>query len=608
MTPSTVTTTRTSLLPDMIAARAAAMPDATAALTETDTLTYRQLMHRADLITRALYRDALFVDEIVGLACPRGIDGLAAMVGLLLGGAAYLYLDPATPQPRRARLLNQCTVRSVVTAGPDTEAETALGRRTWAVEDLADGSERDGRPAGEPQAARPWRPGIEPGNLCYVAYTSGSTGTPKGVAVEHGAAANMAVQLAEVFGVTPGTRMLQFAAWSWDAAACEILVTLAAGGTLVLAPEHLRTGGPDLAAFLRRHRVRVATLTPSLLAALPEADLPDLRTLVAVGDRCPAELVDRWARDGRQFLNGYGLTETTVAVSVGRCLPGRPVTIGHPLPGVTVRVVDDNDAPVGAGQPGHLLVGGVGLARGYLADPLPDRPDEPVIDTSGRFFHDPHGIRWYRTGDVVIQDPDGGLRYLHRADDQIQVHGHRIEPAEIAAVLRSDPHVRACAITQVGGRLVAYVMADRPRHAEALLAAHLAEQLPPHMLPAVHVVEDWPLTDDGRPDLAALASATRAAAAIGDAAAAPGVDAGVLADVLAMVRQVLGRPDVETDDDFFDVGGHSLLAAELSVRLEQRFGTSVDVQEVIDRPTARLLAGLVPRPAQAGASPGAVTR
>src|SRR5262249_44176335 len=157
--------------------------------------------------------------------------------------------------------------------------------------------------------------------------------------------------------------------WAWDAAVCEILVTLTAGGTLVLAPDALRHGGEDLAGFLRRHRVEVATLTPSVLAALPHGDLPDLRTVVAVGEPCPAEPVTRWGQPGCRFLNGYGPTEATVAVSVGECRPGRPVTIGRPLPGVTVRVVDAADTPVPAGQPGQLLVGGVGVARGYLTNP-----------------------------------------------------------------------------------------------------------------------------------------------------------------------------------------------------------------------------------------------
>ncbi len=606
MTTTCMTTTRSPLLPTLIAARAEATPDAIAVRTDTDTLTYRQLMRRAGLVAQALYDDALFVDEVVGLACPRSVDGLVGMLGLLVGGAAYLYLDPATPQLRRARMLDQCAVRSIITAGPNRAPETTLGRRTWAVQELvADGGHDEHAPGERGAHPAAWQPRIEPGNLCYVAYTSGSTGTPKGVAIEHGAAANMAVHLADVFGVTPGTRVLQFAAWSWDAAACEIMVTLAAGATLILAPEPLRTGGPELAAFLRRHEVQVVTLTPSLLAALPEADLTDLRTLVAVGEPCPPDLVNRWARDSRQFLNGYGLTETTVAVSVGRCLPGRPVIIGHPLPGVTIQIVNDTDEPIATGEPGHLLVGGVGLARGYLADPLPDRPDEPVIEPGGRFFHAPDGTRWYRTGDVVVQDPDGSLRYIRRADAQLQVHGHRIEPAEIAAVLRSDPHLRACAITQVGGQLVAYVQTDLPGHAETQIAANLAAQLPPHMVPTVHVVEEWPLTGDGRPDLEALAHATRATASIGDAPHAV-VDDSVLADVLAMVRQVLDHPDVEADHDLFDVGGHSLLAAELSVRMEQRFEVTVDVREVIDHPTARLLAGLIRQPSPTG--PGAVPR
>src|SRR6266545_1162751 len=379
-----------------------------------------------------------------------------------------------------------------------------------------------------------------PEDLCYVVYTSGSTGIPKGVAVEHRGVANMTVQLARLFQVQPGVRMLQFASWAWDAAVCEILVTLAAGATLVLAPDTARRGGEELAAFLRHQRINVATLTPSLLAALPYDALPDLHTVVAVGEPCPAPLVTRWAAHGRRFLNGYGPTEATVAVSVGECRPGEPVTIGHPLTGVTVRVVDDTGTPAPVGQPGELWVGGVGLARGYLAD-LADSVDTdadggPVVTSGGRFVVD-DGVRWYRTGDVVHQRPDGALVFVGRRDEQVQLHGHRIELAEVAHAIRRHPHVQACAVKVRATRLVAFVHTDDLDLTGPHLAKAAAQWLPPHMIPEIHLVDTWPVNDQGKLDLAALTTANGVQPT--PDASVPSPPDGAVADALALVRLLL---------------------------------------------------------------------
>ena len=546
-----------TLVPDLVAGWAAATPGATAVVDGDRALTYRQLLDEAGRVARALRRAGAGRDEAVGLACRRGIDGLTGMLGILLAGSAYLYLDPTWPAERREHMVRECRVRLVLADPPDPDPGLDRGPAAPA--------------------------GVLSGDLCYVVYTSGSTGVPKGVAVEHGGAANMARRLAGAFAVRPGVRMLQFASWAWDAAAGEIFTTLAAGGTLVLARDEVRHGGEELAALLRAERVQVATLTPSLLAALPEGGLPDLRTVIAVGEQCPPDLVARWA-PGRRFLNGYGPSEATVAVSVGRCRPGEPVTIGRPLPGVRVRVVDAAGVPVTNGYPGELLVGGRGVARGYVsAPPVGASGRGPVVTPGDRFLDLPDG-RWYRTGDLVSRQPGGALVYRGRVDDQVKVNGHRVELAEVEQGLRRHPGVRACAVAAGGGRLVAYVVGEVSRPADVL--AEAARWLPEFMLPSeIRLVDVLPLTANGKLN-------RRALSALADAAPEAGAR-DVLRETLALVHQALESGEVGPDDDVFDAGGHSLVAAQLAVAATERFGVPVTALHVYDHPTPARLAALI---------------
>ena len=549
--------TRSMLVPQTIARWAVTTPDAPAVVDGPRTVSYRQLLQAAWRVAAAVRRAGAGRDDVVGLSCRRGIEGLSGMLGILLAGAAYLYLDPAWPVQRRRHMVRECRVPLALTDAPD-DLDVPRLRLAEANRGLN----------------ITYPPKAEPGDLCYVVYTSGSTGTPKGVAVEHRGAANMAHRLAEAFDARPGARMLQFASWAWDAAAGEIFVTLAAGGTLVLAREAVRNGGEELAALLRAERVRIATLTPSLLAALPEGGLPDLRTVVAVGEPCPPELVARWA-PGRVFLNGYGPSEATVAVTVGVCRPGMPVTIGRPLPGVTVRIVDASGAPVPDGQPGELIVGGEGVARGYVT--------AGREFTSGDRFLDGPGGRWYRTGDLVARQPDGSLAYRGRLDDQVKVNGHRIELAEVEQGLRRHPGVRACAVVAGTGRLVAYVVPGLPLSPPDLLAV-AARWLPEFMLPSeIRLVDVLPLTGNGKLNRHALTAD----------ATPPAGERDVLGETLALVRQALDAGEVGPDDDVFDAGGHSLVAAQLAVAATERFGVPVTALHVYDHPTPAKLAGLV---------------
>jgi amino acid adenylation domain-containing protein len=572
-------------VPEMIAAWARVTPDAVAVVAGDRVLTYGQLLDRAWRVAGAVRRAGAGRDEVVGLACRRGLQGLTGMLGILLAGCAYLYLDPGWPVQRLRHMARECRLPLVLTGRQDV----GLG-----VPRLRIGVAARGAAPPESAAAR-----VRPGDLCYVVYTSGSTGAPKGVAVEHSGAANMVRRLAAAFGVGSGVRMLQFASWAWDAAACEILVTLGSGGTLVLAGDRARHGGEELATLMRDQAVHVATLTPSLLAALPEAGLPNLQTMVAVGEPCPPELVARWA-PGRRFLNGYGPSEATVAVSVGRCRPGEQVTIGRPLRGVLVEVVDETGVPVARGEPGELVVGGVGVARGYVTGAADGYEGRGPVVVSGGGFVDAPGGRWYRTGDMVYQRADGHLVYLGRIDGQVKVRGHRIELAEVEQALRRHPQVRACAVAAGGGRLVAFAVPRADTLPAGEVLAQAARWLPDFMLPhEIRVVDALPLNRNGKLDRVALRAL---AAAPGTApepvtpgtAPKPAAPAGdLLADMLALVREALEAEQVGPDDDVFDAGGHSLVAAQLAVAATERFGVPVAALQVYDNPTAARLAALI---------------
>lgn len=543
----------TVLTHDRVLALAAEHPDAVAVVDGQRAVTYGALVQRATAAAARL-ADAGVAgpDQVVGLTGPRSADGVAGLLGILLAGGAYLFLDAALPRDRARHMLDRCAVEVILAAG-DAPVD-GQGRRVVRV--AAPPPHRTTPPAVAT---------ITPADLAYVIYTSGSTGIPKGVAIEHGGVANLVVSLADVLDVCPGTRVLQFSAWSWDAAAAEILMTLAAGGTLIVAPDAVRQGGDPLADFLRTEAVEAATLTPSVMATVVADDLPALRTVAAVGETCPPALIERWARDGRRVLNGYGPTEATVAVSVGACAPGEEVHVGPPLSGVDVRILD-----------GILHVGGAGLARGYVEDLAATPPR--FSDGDGRFLRDADGKRWFDTGDRVRLRGDGSLVHLGRVDDQVQVHGHRVELGEIEATLRRAPSVTACAVVVRGGRLVAFVTGDL-----AGLDDHARAWLPPHMVPELVAVDALPRTAGGKLDRAALTAAS----------APPGERAGLVAVVLDAVHRLLEDSAAGPDDDFFALGGHSLLAAELSVELAGRVGVDLPVLTIFDHPTAARLAAAI---------------
>jgi acyl-coenzyme A synthetase/AMP-(fatty) acid ligase len=461
---------------------------------------------------------------------------------------------------------------------------------------------------------------VRPHHLAYVIYTSGSTGRPKGVQIEHRSLSHLVANGLRAFDLGPESRLLQLARVTFDVAILEIFCALAAGAALVLPSSVDLLVGAELVRALRERAVTVAALPASLLATLPAAPLPALRTLVVGGEACPSEVVDRWA-GGRRFLNGYGPTEATVGATVARCEPGQgKPPIGRPLTNIEVYVLDADRELVPIGVQGELYIGGVGLARGYLNDPEL---------TAARFVASPlrpaSGERLYRTGDRVRWRADGQLDFVGRIDRQLKLRGFRIEPGEIEAALREHAAVQDAVVVlreEVPGHaaLCAYVVLTGPGEArpstaspdepEAYLRRFLRERLPDYMVPSAIVeLAALPLTPHGKVDLALLPPLRARRTPSGSSAPEGASRAGTPeARIAAVWAEVLGIQQVGRGDSFFDLGGTSLLLAQVQAQLEAMFGVTIPIPVLFQHPTPRALAEALHRGAEADPAPAAAAR
>ncbi|HEX6901809.1 MAG TPA: non-ribosomal peptide synthase/polyketide synthase, partial [Thermoanaerobaculia bacterium] len=545
------------LLHEMVEEQAARRPDAPAIVFEGGELTYTELDRRANRLARRLRRLGVGPEVRVGLRAERSPETIVGLLAVLKAGGAYVPIDPAYPAERIAWMRADSGI-SVLLTQEDLLAEPGESREPL------------------PSAAGP-------DDLAYVIYTSGSTGTPKGVLVTHRGLDNLAEAQGRLFGIDQDSRVLQFASMSFDASVSEIAMAFRAGAALVLADRNSLLPGPELIELLRDQGITKATLPPSVLAALPEADLPALRTIVVAGEACPVELARRWAA-GRRLVNAYGPTETTVCATAWVYDGGDRLPIGRPIRNAEVYVVDPQGGPAPVGVPGELLVGGIGLARGYH-----NRPDL----TAERFVPHPFatGERLYRTGDLVRFRSDGELEFLGRIDHQVKIRGVRVELGEVEAALLAQPGVReAVAVAREDGfgpaRLVAYVTGEGLDGME--LREALSRSLPEPLVPAVIVaLESLPLTPNGKVDRKALPAPEAAARDF----VAPRTD---LERFLAgLYQEVLGVERVGIHDDFFALGGNSITGAMFVNRLQKELGEIVHVVVMFDAPTVAQLAAWV---------------
>ena len=559
---------------------------------------YAQLDRQASGLAGRLRRLGVGPEDLVGLCLERTPTAVAALLGILEVGAAYLPLDSSHPPARLQLVLDDARPRVLLT-------QRSLRDRLppWpAVVCLDDPDDAPAAPPAEPPL--PLR--TRPDNLAYVIYTSGSTGMPKGVLVEHRNLANLVRAQIPLFGLAPGGRVLQMISWSFDASLGELFRTLCSGATLVMASPEELLPGPGLLRLLRRERITSAAMTPAVLAALPTEELPDLRTLAVGGEACPPEVAARWGR-GRRLLNGYGPTETAVGATLawGWDLGRRP-PLGRPLANVRAYVLDGRLRPVPVGVPGELYLGGAGVARGYLG--------RPGL-TAERFLADPHGeagTRMYRTGDRVRWLADGQLEFMGRADEQVKVRGFRIELGEVEAVLTRHPGVGAGAVLAVadgGGssRLVGYVTASDPAQAPSAgeLRGFLREWLPEYMVPSAFVVLDQlPRTSNGKLDRNALPAPSLRTLSVAEEYTAPRNDAEtVLAGICA---QVLGLEQMGIHDNFFELGGDSILSIQVVARANEA-GLPLTPQDLFRHQTVAELAAASVAAGASATEQGSVT-
>ena len=587
------------LLDDFLRASAALHPDVVAIdvppgkrRPHRETVTYADLDALSDRIAGHL-APRISGEAIVALLLPRAsILHFAAQLGVLKAGGAYTCLDPAFPPDRMGEILDDAAPVAVL-------ADAAGAARLQAL-NLPDGLVID--PAQLATTAPPTglQPGrIGPDSLAYVIYTSGTTGKPKGVMVEHRNIANLVASDQAEFALAPGDRVVQGSSSAYDSSIEESWLALASGATLVVMDDDAARLGPDIVGWLQRERVSVFCPPPTLLRTSgcsdPVAALPLLRLLYVGGEALPRDLADLWAA-GRRMVNGYGPTECAVTCVRGDVLPGKPVTIGRPVPGMQALVLGDDLAPVADGEQGELCMAGAGVARGYRN--RPDLTAENFVD------HPVHG-RIYRTGDLVHRDPSGNLHYHGRIDAQVKLRGYRIELGEIEARLAGLAGIRAagCRLQGPDGAqdLIAWIVPEDPTAPPAvdLLRADLAQTLPRYMVPqGIGLLQALPTTVSGKLDRKALPELALAGVATVTTMVAPqGETETLLASAMA---QVLKRPDgVSAAADFFEeLGGDSLTAALLVTLLRQDPRTDwITVSDIYEARTVQALARAADRTA-----------
>ncbi|MEV6163999.1 amino acid adenylation domain-containing protein [Streptomyces sp. NPDC052052] len=590
------------LLPERFAKQAFRTPGSVAVADGGGTMTYEELDRASARVAHFLGDLGAGPETLVGVCLPRSADLVVALLGVWRAGAGYVPLDPAQPQSRLTGLIRRCGADLVLAGADLDEAVTQAGARRV---DLADA------PQPAPDAAP--LPAADPAGVAYAVFTSGSTGMPKAVAVTHAGIANRIGWSVERHTLGAGDRVLHKTTIGFDAAGWEIFAPLVAGATVVLAPHGAERDPAALLRAVAAEDVTVLQVVPSVLRLLVEegdwSGCGALRLLFSAGEALHADLVARLrakAGDRLEVWNTYGPTECSIdatAHPVDPTLTSGPVPIGRPLPGLKALVLDASGAPVPVGVPGELYVGGVGVARGYVA-----RPDL----TAERFVPDPYatepGARLYRTGDQVRWRADRTLEYLGRLDDQVKVNGVRIEPAEIEAALVAHPAVTGAAVVPYaaeggGKRLVAHLTCAGPAVDTAEVRAHLAQRLPDSHLPSViHVLDAFPLLPNGKVDRAALPTADEIAAAQAEFVAPRDAAEELVAGVWA---ELLGQERVGALDDFFALGGTSLQLTRLAARLRAASGEKISLRGLFAATTVEAQAALLSTTAPgAAADPG----
>lgn len=547
-------------------------------------LTYAELARQAGALAGRLRSLGVGPEAVVALFLERSPEMVVAQLATLNVGAAFLPLDPAYPEDRLAFMLEDSSTTVMVTRKVLSDSLRPRSAEVLCLEDLEDGENAEGA------LAAPLDPHRE--NLAYLIYTSGSSGRPKGVAITHGNLARSTAARFAYYREGPQAYLL-LPSFAFDSSVAGIYWTLCAGGTLVLPEDEPQNNPTPLAALVATAGVTHLLALPSLYDLLLEkpASLAGLNTAIVAGEACTPELVTRHHRlvPGARLFDEYGPTEATVWSTVEACLEGDArVSIGRPVPGGQVYLLDSLGWPVAVGLGGELVVAGGGVGRGYAG--------RPAL-TAERFVPDPFaaelGARLYRTGDLARHRDDGRIDFLGRIDSQVKIRGYRIELGEIEALLGAHPELKEVAVAVRGEgadlRLVAFCVAalDLPPTAEALRGV-LLNTVPEYMVPAAWVMLDrLPRTPNGKVDRKALPEGDDGTLARGPFVAPRTPVEEMLAGLWA---DVLNLPQIGAADNFFDLGGHSLSATRVITRINEAFEVELNLPQLFGAPTPAQMA------------------
>ncbi|MBN3878012.1 amino acid adenylation domain-containing protein [Nostoc sp. JL23] len=547
-------------------------------------LSYKELNIRSNQLAHYLKKLGVVPDVLVGICVERSPEAIVALLGILKAGGAYLPLDPSLPQERLDFMLEDAQVSVLLTQEKllkhfeDFSNPIICIDKDWAT--ITQHSQENPTNC------------VKYNNLAYIIYTSGSTGKPKGVLLQHQGLSNLAASQIEVFNIQPINRILQFASLSFDASIFEIVMALQTGATLYLANKESLLPGQPLLKLLREKAITHITLPPAVLAVLATESLPALQTIICAGESCTDDIVKRWWNSQRRFFNAYGPTEATVwstVAEISHIIEKPP--IGRPIPNTQIYILDKHLQPLPIGITGELYIAGEGLAQGYLN--CPELTTEKFVPNP---FNDKKGARLYKTGDLARYRPDGNIEFLGRIDNQVKIRGFRIELSEIETVLSKHQSVQKAVVIvkeNISGNkyLVAYIVLNvEMQNFSSLLRKFLKEKLPEYMLPKAFVMLDsLPLTASGKVDRLALTELDSPASGLIDKTFIPPRTSteSTLAKIWA---EVLNIEHVGIYDNFFDLGGDSLLTVRLMKQIHKHFERELPLSSLFLNPTIESLA------------------
>lgn len=582
------------LVPDLVSEQAKKTPHAVALASNTHALTYGQLDSRANQLATRLQSLGIGVESLVGICMQRCPEMVVAALAVLKVGGAYVPMDAEYPVERLLFVLRDTQLRVLIT---QEEVSQRLPAGDWQVV-ISDEQQK---------ALEEWAPapaaelgGLQ--NLAYVIYTSGSTGQPKGVQITYQGLLNLIYWHRRAFSITGADRASQVASFGFDAAVWEVWPYLTAGASVHFSDDSTRGSAQGLREWLLAQKITVSFVPTAMAESLLALDWPaqtPLRLLLT-----GADTLHRYPSSNLPFalINNYGPTECTVVSTSGVVLPelepeleiDRHPTIGRPIDNVQVHILDDQLEPVPVGVVGELFIGGENLARGYL-----NRPDQDAEAFIPNPFSDSKGERLYRTGDLAHYLPDGQIAFVGRTDEQIKIRGYRIEPNEIVMRLNKYPGVQTCQVVaraEAGGekRLVAYLVSSDPQLSRSVLQDYLRTYLPDYMVPAVFVrLDSLPLKASGKLDRDLLPAPSASNTIEDEVYIAPRTV--VERRVVSILAELLGIEKVGVNDNFFFLGGHSLLGTQLIARARDSFRVELPLRTVFDRPTAAELSAEIER-------------